>query len=194
MLVKMQWSLRSTCLLWYILVPMVGTVLPIYQRDNVWRQDRPSSDNLFSLSSGNVWQDQPSLDPLRPFHTGNVWRQEPFSDSYFGGAWQQWSSLDSPSHDQPSYSSQLMFSTPFGNKRYREKIQEMVSEGYPQAPDCVKETIATDTFLKGLENKRAALTTMDKDPPDLETALQLVKAALNNQRLILGARGEEGSF
>lgn len=100
--VKMQWSLRSTCLLWYILVPMVGTVLPIYQRDNVWRQDRPSSDNLFSLSSGNVWQDQPSLDQPRPFVSGNVWRQEPFSDSYLGGALQQWSFLDSPSPDQPS--------------------------------------------------------------------------------------------
>lgn len=85
--VKMQWSLRSTCLLWYILVPMVGTVLPIHQRENVWQQYRPSSDNLFSLSSGNIWQNQPFWDPPRPFHTG--------------GAWQQWSSFDSPLPDQP---------------------------------------------------------------------------------------------
>ena len=55
----------------------------------------------------------------------------------------------------------------------------------------MKEIIATDTFLKGLENKRAALTTMDKDPPDLETAFQSVKAALNNQRLILGTKKPE---
>ncbi|XP_065930385.1 uncharacterized protein [Magallana gigas] len=103
--VKMYWSLRSTCLLWYILVPMVGTVLPFYQRENVWQQYRPSSDNLFSLSSGNVWQDQPSWDQPRPFVSG--------------GALQQWSSLDSPSPDQPRYSSQLMFSAPFGNERYR---------------------------------------------------------------------------
>ncbi|XP_065938451.1 uncharacterized protein [Magallana gigas] len=74
---------------------------------------------------------------------------------------------------------------------FAEKIQKTVSEGYTQAPDCVKETIATDSFLKGIENKSAALTTMDKDPPDLETALQLVKAALNNQRLILGAKKPE---
>ena len=71
---------------------------------------------------------------------------------------------------------------------FAEKIQEVVCEGYPQAPDCVKETIATDAFLIGLENKRAAFTTMDKNPPDLETALQLVKAAHNNQRLILGTK------
>lgn len=29
---------------------------------------------------------------------------------------------------------------------------------------------------------------MDKDPTTLESALQLVKAAINNQRLILGGR------
>lgn len=67
----------------------------------------------------------------------------------------------------------------------------MVCEGYPQARNCVKETIATDAFLKRLENKRAAFTTMDKNPPDLESALQLVKAALNNQRLILGTKKPE---
>lgn len=117
--VKMQWSLRSTCLLWYILVPMVGTVLPYYQRENIWQQYRPSSDNLFSLSSGNVWQDQPSWDPPSPFHTGNIWQQEPFSDSSAsissGGAWQQLPPFDSPSPVQPSYRSDLMFPTLFGN-------------------------------------------------------------------------------
>lgn len=101
----MQSCLPSACLLCCILVPMVGTVPPFYQRENVWQQFRPYSDNLFSLSSGNVWQDQPSWNPPRPFHTGNIWHQEPFSDSsasiYSGGAWQQWPSLDSPSPVQP---------------------------------------------------------------------------------------------
>ena len=59
----------------------------------------------------------------------------------------------------------------------------------------MKEIIATDTFLKGLENKRAALTTMDKDPPDLETAFQSVKAQqsevdFRNEE----ARGEKSAF
>ena len=67
----------------------------------------------------------------------------------------------------------------------------MVAEGYPGAPEAVIETIASDTFLKGVENKRAALTAMDKDPTTLESALQMVKAAVHNQRLILGARKPE---
>lgn len=56
----------------------------------------------------------------------------------------------------------------------------------PQAPNCVKETIATGTCLKGVENTRAVRTTMDKVPPNLETALQFVKTTLSNKRLILG--------
>lgn len=73
----------------------------------------------------------------------------------------------------------------------RRKFKKIVSEGYPEAPECVRETIATDTFLKGLDKNRAALTTMDKNPSNLETALQLVNAALNNQRLILGTKKPE---
>lgn len=67
----------------------------------------------------------------------------------------------------------------------------MVTEGYPDAPESVTDTIASDTFLKGIENKRTALPVMDKDPTTLESALQMVKAAINNQRLILGGRKPE---
>ena len=64
----------------------------------------------------------------------------------------------------------------------------MVTEGYPDAPESVRDMIATDTFLKCIENKRAALTAMGKDPTTLESALQLDKGAINNQRIILGER------
>jgi hypothetical protein len=70
---------------------------------------------------------------------------------------------------------------------FAELVQEMVAEGYPDVPENVIDTIATDTFLKGIENKRAALTAMGKDQTTLESSLQRVKAAINNQRLILGA-------
>lgn len=72
-----------------------------------------------------------------------------------------------------------------------EQVQEMVTEGYPDAPENVIDTIATDTFLKGIENKRAAFTAMDKDPTTLENALQLVKGAINNQKIIYGGRKPE---
>jgi len=71
-------------------------------------------------------------------------------------------------------------------EEFAELIQELVTEGYPDASEAVTETIACDTFLKGVENKRAALTVMDKDPTTLESALQKIKCAVNNQRLILG--------
>ena len=67
----------------------------------------------------------------------------------------------------------------------------MVTEGYPDAPQGVIDTIASDTLLKGIENKRVALTAMDKDPTTLESALQLVKGAINNQKRIFGTRKQE---
>ena len=66
---------------------------------------------------------------------------------------------------------------------------EMVTERYSDAPERFIDTI--DSFLKGIENKRAVLTVMDKDPTTLEGALQLVKGTINNQRLIIGARKQE---
>lgn len=76
-------------------------------------------------------------------------------------------------------------------EEFAEQVQEMATEGHPDATESVRDTIATDTFLKGIGNKRAALTAMDKDPTTLESALQLVKAAINNQRLILGGHKPE---
>lgn len=76
-------------------------------------------------------------------------------------------------------------------EEFAEQVQEMATEGHPDATESVIDTIATDTFLKGIGNKRAALTAMDKDPTTFESALQLVKAAINNQRLILGGHKPE---
>ena len=76
-------------------------------------------------------------------------------------------------------------------EEFAEVIQEMVSEGYPDAPESVMDMIASDTFLKGVDNKRAALSAMDKDPVNLGSALQMVKSAVHNQRLILGTKRPE---
>ena len=48
--------------------------------------------------------------------------------------------------------------------------------------------VASDAFLKGCQDKRAALTAMDKDPENLDRAAQLVKTAMTNQRVILGIK------
>ena len=48
--------------------------------------------------------------------------------------------------------------------------------------------MASDAFLKGCQDKRAALTAMDKDPENLDRAVQLVKSAMTNQRVIFGIK------
>ena len=45
--------------------------------------------------------------------------------------------------------------------------------------------MATDAFLN---DKRAALTAMYKDPKKIDRVVQFVKSAMNNQRVILGIK------
>ena len=76
-------------------------------------------------------------------------------------------------------------------EEFAERAQEMATDGYPETPDPFIQIVATDAFLKGCLDKKAALTAMDKDPDTLDKALQYVKSAVTNQRVILGARKQE---
>ncbi len=58
--------------------------------------------------------------------------------------------------------------------------------GYPGATEQMVDVIASDAFLKGCREKRAALTAMDKQPATLDKALQLVRNAESNQRVLMG--------
>ena len=71
---------------------------------------------------------------------------------------------------------------------YAERAQELATDGYPESPDPFIQIVATDAFLKGLLNKKAALTAMDKEPENLDAALQFVKYATTNQSVILGTK------
>lgn len=73
-------------------------------------------------------------------------------------------------------------------EEYAERAQEMATDGYPGTPDAFIQVVAIDAFLKGCSDKKAALTAMDKDPDSLDQALQYVKCAITNQRVILGQR------
>jgi hypothetical protein len=46
------------------------------------------------------------------------------------------------------------------------------------------EIIAIDAFLKGCTDKKAAITAMDKNPATLDQALQFVKSAIANQKVM----------
>ena len=71
-------------------------------------------------------------------------------------------------------------------EEFAERAHELTIDGYPGIDDATIETIATDAFLKGCQEKRAALTAMDSKPDTRDQALQAVKNESNNQRVLLG--------
>ena len=66
-------------------------------------------------------------------------------------------------------------------EEYAELAQDLAADGFPDTSDEFIQIVASDAFLKGCQDKRAALTAMDKDPENLDKAVQLVKSAMTNQ-------------
>lgn len=73
-------------------------------------------------------------------------------------------------------------------EEFADKVQEMTTDGYPDTPEDCKQTVAVDAFLRGCLNKQAALIAMDKNPTTLDIAIQYIKSAITNQKLILGVK------
>ncbi|CAC5407144.1 unnamed protein product [Mytilus coruscus] len=73
----------------------------------------------------------------------------------------------------------------------QKRAQELATDGYPDTPDRFVQTLATDAFLKGCVDKRAALTALDKNPDFLDQAVQHVRSAVANQKVIMGTRRTE---
>jgi hypothetical protein len=73
-------------------------------------------------------------------------------------------------------------------EEYAERAQDLAADGFPGTSDEFIQIVASDAFLKGCQDKRAALTAMDKDPENLDRAVQLVKFAMTNQRVIFGIK------
>ncbi|CAC5414086.1 unnamed protein product [Mytilus coruscus] len=76
-------------------------------------------------------------------------------------------------------------------EEFAERAQELATDGYPDTPDRFVQTLATYAFLKGCVDKRAALTAMDKNPDSLDQAVQHVRSAVANQKVIMGTRRTE---
>ena len=51
-----------------------------------------------------------------------------------------------------------------GLEEYNERAQKLATDGYPNTPEEFIQLVATDAFLKGCIEKKAALTAIDKDP------------------------------
>ena len=73
-------------------------------------------------------------------------------------------------------------------EEFAERIEELSTEAYPDTPDFFRNTITIDAFLRGCTEKRAALVTLDKDPKTLDEAVQYLKGAITNQKLIMGSK------
>jgi hypothetical protein len=73
-------------------------------------------------------------------------------------------------------------------EEYAERAQDLAVDGFPATSDDFMQIVATDAFLKGCHDKRAALTAMDKDPENLVRAVQFVKSVMTNQRVTLGIK------
>jgi hypothetical protein len=74
------------------------------------------------------------------------------------------------------------------HEEYAEHTQDLAADGFPGTSDEFIQIVASDAFLKGCQDKRVALTAMDKDPENLDKAVQLVKSAMTNQRVIFGIK------
>ena len=68
---------------------------------------------------------------------------------------------------------------------------EMATDGYADGNEDIMEMIATDTVLKGCQDKQAALHAMDKNPKSVNEALRMVKSATHNRKVLLGQRKPE---
>ena len=70
-------------------------------------------------------------------------------------------------------------------EEYAEHAQDLAVDGFPGTSADFIQIVATDAFIKECHDKRATFTAMNKDPENLDRAVQVVKSAMTNQRVIL---------
>ena len=76
-------------------------------------------------------------------------------------------------------------------EEYAERVQELATDGYVDASEDIVEMMATEAFLRGCSDKQAALLAMDKNPSRIDKALQYVKSAIHNRKILLGQKKPE---
>ena len=69
---------------------------------------------------------------------------------------------------------------------YSQKVMVMVMDGFPGACEKIQEQIAVQHFLRGCIDRRASSVAMDKNPRQIQQAVQYVKDAINIRHVIYG--------
>ena len=75
-------------------------------------------------------------------------------------------------------------------EEYAEKCQQLATDAWGATNPEMTEHSAMDAFLHGLIDTEAAYSALDKEPANLDEALELTKWAMHNRRALLGNRGK----
>ena len=75
-------------------------------------------------------------------------------------------------------------------EEYAEKCQQLATDAWGATNPEMTEHSAMDAFLHGLIDTEAAYSTLDKEPANLDEALELTKRAMHNRRALLGNRSK----
>lgn len=76
-------------------------------------------------------------------------------------------------------------------EEFAERVQDTAMGGFPDTPGSIVEPLAIGVFLRGCLDKGAALITLDKNPETVDQALQLMRTAIANKKLIMGGKKTE---
>lgn len=71
---------------------------------------------------------------------------------------------------------------------FADRAEEIAAEGYPDIPEKYVGTLATDAFLRGCKDKQSALVAMDRNPETLVQAVEFLRTAMANRKIIMGGR------
>ena len=70
---------------------------------------------------------------------------------------------------------------------FADRVYALTLKGYPEAGECTVQSLAVDFFIQGCKDKTAAWNAVERSPTTLPEAVQYVKTATTNAKL-LGVR------
>jgi hypothetical protein len=72
-------------------------------------------------------------------------------------------------------------------EEFAERAQHLALDAFPHAEIGMVDIVATDAFLKGCGNKEAAMAAMQHRPETVDRALEWVREATHNHRVLYGS-------
>lgn len=73
-------------------------------------------------------------------------------------------------------------------EEFAERTQRAAGDAWGEYDEGFSDTIAVDAFLQGCSDKNAALYAIEREPDTMDQALDLVRKAVHNHRLLFGSK------